>query len=93
MSFKNPKGRDFVFHTTNATIDARREHDEYTTKKLIALAQEIDVLRRHLQYIVEYSAGWDEKGSTGPKPPHSWETVGRVALDLAKAALEARIVQ
>lgn len=38
--------------------------------------------------IVDLSEGWDEYGSTGPKKPFSWETVGRAAMDYAKAALE-----
>jgi hypothetical protein len=51
------------------------------------LASENYMLREYLGSILLYSAGWDESGSTGPKEPYSWETVGRVALDLARAAL------
>ena len=41
------------------------------------------------QAIVDLSAGWDEEGSLGPKDPYTWETVGRLALDYAKAGLRA----
>ena len=40
-----------------------------------------------LQAILDLSAGWDEHGSTGPKVPWSWESVGRMAMDYARAAL------
>lgn len=38
--------------------------------------------------IVALSAGWDENGSTGPRHPLSWESVGRVAMDYARYALK-----
>ena len=43
------------------------------------------------QEIVNLSAGWDEDGSLGPKEPYTWETVGRLALDYAKAALDGEL--
>ena len=40
-----------------------------------------------LHDIVDLSAGWDQDGSTGPRPPLSWETVARMAMDYARAGL------
>lgn len=40
-----------------------------------------------LRLIEGLSAGWDEHGSTGPREPYSWETVARMAMDYARAAL------
>lgn len=40
-----------------------------------------------LQKIVDMSAGWDDQGSTGPIAPLSWESVGRVSMDIARALL------
>ena len=53
----------------------------------LSLADEINHLRKWHTEIVALSAGWDEAGSTGPKEPLSWETVGRMAMDYARAAL------
>ena len=38
--------------------------------------------------IVGLASGWDEHGALGPKAPYCWETVGRVAMDYANAALK-----
>ena len=38
--------------------------------------------------IVGLASGWDEHGAIGPKEPFCWETVGRVAMDYANAALK-----
>ena len=46
-----------------------------------------EALRDKLQHIVGLSAGWDGEGSLGPREPHSWETVARMAMDLARAGL------
>lgn len=40
-----------------------------------------------LTHIASLSAGWDADGSLGPKPPLSWESVARLSMDLARAAL------
>lgn len=53
----------------------------------LSLADEIEKLKKWHMEIVLLSAGWDEDGSTGPKDPLSWETVGRMAMDYARAAL------
>jgi CTP:molybdopterin cytidylyltransferase MocA len=38
--------------------------------------------------IVGLSAGWNESGSTGPGYPLlSWESVARIAMDIARAAI------
>jgi hypothetical protein len=37
--------------------------------------------------IVGLASGWDEHGAISPKKPYCWETVGRVAMDYANAAL------
>lgn len=37
--------------------------------------------------IVALTGGWDEQGATGPRAPLSWETVARMAIDYARAAL------
>lgn len=52
------------------------------------MQEEIAYTRKMLQAIVALSSGWDEHGSLGPRPPLSWETVGRMAMDYARAALE-----
>lgn len=39
------------------------------------------------QFINDLSAGWDDSGSTGPKAPFRWETVARMSMDIARAAL------
>ena len=55
--------------------------------KIAEQAGQIVALReRHLK-IAALSAGWDEDGSIGPVDPLSWESVGRLALDYARAAL------
>jgi hypothetical protein len=46
------------------------------------------LLERHRK-IVALSAGWDEDGSLGPRRPYSWETVARLAMDYARAAIAA----
>lgn len=45
-------------------------------------------LRGWLKEIENLSAGYDADGSTGPRRPLSWESVGRMALDYARAALD-----
>lgn len=52
------------------------------------LAEENERLRKAHAAIVDLSAGWDEDGSTGPRDPLSWETVGRLAMDYSRAALK-----
>jgi hypothetical protein len=37
--------------------------------------------------IVDLASGWDEDGALGPKEPLTWETVARMAMDYAQAAL------
>ena len=44
-------------------------------------------LIERLNWIVNLASGWDEDGALGPKEPYSWETVARMAMDLARAAL------
>jgi hypothetical protein len=56
--------------------------------RLIAAAPD---LLEVCDYITALSAGWDEDGSLGPREPLSWETVARMAMDVARyAALKAR---
>lgn len=38
--------------------------------------------------IVGLASGWDEHGALEPKAPFCWETVGRMAMDYANAALK-----
>lgn len=45
-------------------------------------------IKIYLTEIVALSAGWDDDGSTGPKEPFCWETIARVAMDYARAALK-----
>lgn len=59
----------------NADADAR----------LIAAAPEMRSFFEHLDSLV---AERDEDGVVSLKEPHSWETVARIALDLAHAALK-----
>ena len=46
-----------------------------------------DDLLEACRRIVDLSAGWNKNGSTGPRHPLSWESVGRVAMDYARYAL------
>lgn len=39
--------------------------------------------------IIALASGWDEHGAIGPREPLSWETVARMALDYARAAIDA----
>lgn len=48
--------------------------------------QDYDPCRNACEEILRLSAGWDQDGCIGPTPPLSWESVGRVALDLARYA-------
>lgn len=57
----------------------------------LSLADEIEKLKKWHMEIVLLSAGWGEDGSTGPKDPLSWETVGRMAMDYARAALRPSV--
>jgi hypothetical protein len=45
-----------------------------------------ELLEAHRQ-IVALISGWDEDGALGPIRPLSWESVGRIAADLARAAI------
>jgi hypothetical protein len=65
---------------------AEDQLNEYIFKTKAAEERERK-LREHLQWILDMSAGWDSLGSTGPRKPLSWESVGRMSLDYARAAL------
>jgi hypothetical protein len=56
-------------------------------ERILELEAEVARLREALKAIGALSAGWDEDGSLGPKEPLSWESVGRMSLDYARAAL------
>lgn len=58
-------------------------------ERLLAAEERERQLRERLQWILDMSAGWDSLGSTGPRKPLSWESVGRMSLDYARAALAA----
>jgi len=45
-----------------------------------------ELLKWH-QATANLSAGWDEHGSLGPKEPYSWESIARMAMDYARAAI------
>ncbi|HEX8030309.1 MAG TPA: hypothetical protein VF491_17665 [Vicinamibacterales bacterium] len=64
----------------------QRELDQVRSR-LTAVEQESERKDQILGEIVGLSFGFDEDGSLGPRPPLSWETVARVALDLARGAL------
>ena len=49
--------------------------------------EELARLREALASIFGLSVGWDADGSLGPKPPLSWESVARIAMDVARNAL------
>ena len=40
----------------------------------------VEEVQKWLKEIEALSAGWDEDGSTGPRIPLSWESVGRMAM-------------
>ena len=42
--------------------------------------------------IVALASGWDKHGALGPRPPLSWETVARMAMDYARVAIEEELV-
>lgn len=48
---------------------------------------ELEKARQVLETIVALASGWDEHGALGPREPLSWETVARMAMDYARAAL------
>lgn len=48
---------------------------------------EIERLRQWHREIVALACGWDEHGAIGPREPLSWESVARMAMDYAQAAL------
>jgi hypothetical protein len=52
--------------------------------RLIAAAP--DMLKAH-EWIAALASGWDEDGALGPKEPLSWESVARMAMDYARAAI------
>ena len=62
--------------------EAMKEQERWG--RLIAAAPD---LLAACKEIAALSVGWDEDGSTGPKPPLSWETVARMAMDYARAAI------
>jgi hypothetical protein len=80
------------------TADAVRQLKERGAKldadmqDQLSLADEIERLKKWHAEIVALSAGWDEDGSTGPRDPLSWETVGRMAMDYARAALRPNVL-
>jgi hypothetical protein len=78
-----------------AELDAEAEQRHSIQLAANALALERDTLSRQRDRLVKalgrihaLSAGWDDDGSLGPKSPLSWESVGRMALDYARAALQ-----
>lgn len=56
-----------------------------------ALAMRIAELEARHAEIIALSAGWDEHGSIGPRGPLSWESVGRLAMDISRAALGSNV--
>jgi len=66
---------------------ARMESDMSDIQTLRA---EREALKDILRDIVSLSAGWDANGSTGPRPPLSWEDVARFAMDMARTELSHR---
>ncbi|MHB9021329.1 MAG: hypothetical protein ACYC3A_05840 [Halothiobacillus sp.] len=55
--------------------------------RIAELEAENAILRNGHAEIVSLSAGWDEHGSTGPRSQLSWESVGRLAMDISLAAM------
>lgn len=60
-------------------------HDIDANARLIAAAPE---LLAALKLIANYEGDGDDGGMLAPKPPYSWETVARVSVDVAKAAIK-----
>jgi hypothetical protein len=67
-----------------ACVNALDGRDPEALKGLIEAAT---FMREMCEAIVALSSGWDEDGSLGPSNGLSWESVGRMALDLARAAV------
>ena len=59
------------------------------TEEAADLFRRLAAAQEALREIVALSAGWDDDGSMGPRHPLSWESVGRMAMDYARAALAA----
>lgn len=57
------------------------------TEQIEKLQQENNKMKKALEFIATFSAGWDKDGCVGPKEPFSWETVGRISLDIARSTL------
>jgi hypothetical protein len=45
------------------------------------------MLRMH-EEIAALASGYDEEGALGPRDPLTWETIARMALDYARAAIK-----
>lgn len=63
------------------------ERRDHLVRLLEAAEARVTALEKWHEDIVALSAGWDEDGSLGPQSPLSWESVGRMAMDYARAAL------
>lgn len=55
--------------------------------RIVDLTVELDGANKAHREIVALAAGWDEDGAIGPRDPMSWETVGRLAMDISRYAL------
>jgi len=62
------------------------EAEEIKKADALLIAASPDLLAA-LRKIEALSKGWDSEGSTGPVEPLSWETVARMAMDYAQAAI------
>jgi hypothetical protein len=76
-----------VAHTSRAVFGGEEMVSEAQAQdhaRLIAAAP--DLLAAH-HWIAALASGWDEDGALGPKYPLSWESVARMAMDYARAAV------
>lgn len=79
-----PNGEDIGYANPSDGADESTEYPVDANARLMAAAPDLlDVLKQ----IASYEGDGDKDGMFLPKPPYSWETVARIAVDLARAAI------
>ena len=69
--------------------NAEQEHqaNQANAAFIVRVVNSHDYLLAMHEAIASLASGWDEEGALGPREPLSWETVGRMAMDYARAAI------
>lgn len=81
-----------IYDADHRPIAMAHPHDsqkrwEANARFITTACNHFEEMYEALKAIERLSAGWDDLGSTGPRHPLSWETVGRLALDIARSLL------